>query len=280
VAVETLFEATRTRWPALQVLRVHPLGDMIQMNKILFASFVVLAFLVPAVPAAAQAPADDGWKVTVAPYFVAASMTGKATIKGHELDVDLSFSDILENLQFGVMGLAMARKGSWGFGGDVIWMSLGANGTTPGPAAVSGSVDMDQGAFSFYGLRRLAPVADLMFGVRVNTLRGKLAFEGPGMSSVDGSKTWVDPVVGLQLRTPDKGGRWYAQVYSEIGGFGAGSDFTWQIFPTFGVKLAKWASIDFGYRWLDIDYETGENATLFKYDVLTQGPVMGFRFMF
>jgi hypothetical protein len=69
-------------------------------------------------------------------------------------------------------------------------------------------------------------------------------------------------------------------VYSEIGGFGVGSDFTWQVFPTFGVNLAKWFSLDFGYRWLAIDYKSGENQTLFKYDVLTQGPILGFAFKF
>jgi hypothetical protein len=26
--------------------------------------------------------------------------------------------------------------------------------------------------------------------------------------------------------------------------------------------------LDFGYRWLDIDYRTGEDGTLFKYDVM------------
>jgi hypothetical protein len=140
---------------------------------------------------------------------------------------------------------------------------------------------MSQGAFAFYGLRRLSPVADLMFGARVNTLQANLRINGPlAVRSVDGSKTWVDPIVGLQLRTPENGKRWHAQVYSEIGGFGAGSTFTWQLFPTVGVDLTKRASLEFGYRWLDIDYSSGENTTLFKYDVLTQGPVMGFRFTF
>jgi hypothetical protein len=35
--------------------------------------------------------------------------------------------------------------------------------------------------------------------------------------------------------------------------------FTWQVFPTFGVDLAKRVSLDFGYRWLDIDYSIGDN---------------------
>jgi hypothetical protein len=240
----------------------------------------MLLTVIAASPAAAQAPAGDSWKITVAPYFLGASMNGTTTVKGQELDVDMAFSDILDHLKFGAMGLVVARKGNWGFGGDAIWMSLGANGTSPGPVAITGSADLNQGAFSFYGLRRLAPVADLMFGGRVNTLQADLRFDGPGQRSADGSKTWFDPIVGLQLHTPESGKRWHAQVYTEIGGFGVGSTFTWQVFPTFGVNLAKWVSIDFGYRWLGIDYTSGDGLTLFKYDVLTQGPVLGFVFKF
>ena len=250
------------------------------MRKIGFPSLVLILSIIAVTPAMAQAPAADGWKYTVAPYIFGAGMNGTSVVAGQELDVDMSFSDILSHLQFGAMGLVVARKGNWGVGGDAVWMALGANATSPGPIGVTGSVDMNQGAFSFYGVRRLAPFADLMFGGRVNTLQGNLRFNGPNQRSVDGSKTWFDPIVGVQLRTPDTGKRWHAQVYTEIGGFGVGSSFTWQIFPTVGVKISKAASIDFGYRWLDIDYSSGDNLTLFKWDVLTQGPVIGLRFTF
>lgn len=246
-------------------------------------SFVValIVSLCAVAPAAAQSQATDAWKVTVVPYLMGASMGGSSAVKGQELDVDLSASDIFSNLQFGAMGLVTARKGDWGVGGDAIWMALGANGTTPGPLALSGSADMSQGAFAFYGLRRLAPSADVFFGGRVNYLSATLRIDGPlQVRSIDGSKTWFDPIVGLQLRTPENGKRWHAQVYTEIGGFGVGSTFSWQVFPTVGVTLSKGASLEFGYRWLDLNYDTGEDATYFKYDVLTQGPVVGFRFVF
>jgi hypothetical protein len=71
-----------------------------------------------------------------------------------------------------------------------------------------------------------------------------------------------------------------ARLYSEIGGFGAGSDFTWQIFPSLGIAMGKTASLEFGYRWLDINYESGEGNERFGWDVLTQGPVVGFGFRF
>ena len=64
------------------------------------------------------------------------------------------------------------------------------------------------------------------------------------------------------------------------GGFGVGSTFTWQVFPTIGINLSNSASLELRYRWLDLDYSSGEDLTLFKYSVLTQGPVAGFRFQF
>ena len=102
-------------------------------------------------PAAAQA-ADDQWTVTVAPYFMGASMNGTTTVRGVDVDTNLSASDILSNLQFGAMGLIGARKGNWGFGSDLIWMALGTT-------VKDTNVDFNQGAFAFYGMRRLSPAA-------------------------------------------------------------------------------------------------------------------------
>jgi hypothetical protein len=251
------------------------------MRNTLVVALVLVLSVIASSPAAAQAPAPDAWRVTVMPYLLGAGMSGTAGVLGQELKVDKSASDIFSNLQFGAMGLVIARKGNWGVGGDAIWMALGANGTSPGPLGITGSADMSQGAFAFYGLRRLAPGADVFFGGRINYLSTNLRINLPlSVRSVDGSKTWFDPIVGLQLRTPENGKRWHAQVYTEIGGFGVGSTFTWQVFPTFGVNLSKNASLEFGYRWLDIDYSDGDSATLFKYDVLTQGPLLGFGFRF
>jgi hypothetical protein len=221
-------------------------------------------------PAAAQTTGDE-WDVLVAPYLLGASMSGATTVRGREFDVDVPASDIFSNLEFGAMGLVVARKGKWGFGADAIWMALGTT-------LRNTDVDYNQGAFAFYGLRHLSEAADLTFGLRVNTLQGELTFNTLGVN-VRQDKTWVDPIVGVTLRTPANRPV-QVRVYSEIGGFGAGSDFTWQIFPTLGINFTERFSLDVGYRWLDLDYSTGEGANLFAYDVLTQGPVIGFGFRF
>ena len=234
---------------------------------------VVAMMLVSIAPAFAQDPPAE-WQVTLSPYLMGASMGGTTTLRGHEMVTDLSASDIFSNLQFGAMGYVVARKGAWGVGGDAIWMSLGATTNRP-----SGALDMNQGAFAFYGLRRLSPAADLTFGARINYLQGQLRFDGPLQLSTDQSKTWVDPLVGLILHTPGAR-RVGVKLYTEIGGFGAGSTFEWQLFPAVAIALTKRASIDVGYRWLDMNYASGDGTEKFGYDVRTQGPVLGFAFKF
>jgi hypothetical protein len=69
-------------------------------------------------------------------------------------------------------------------------------------------------------------------------------------------------------------------VRGDGGGFGVGSDLTWQAFPYFGWQFAKWGSLQAGYRWLYMDYETGSGTRQFKYDMLNQGPQLGFTLHF
>ena len=166
----------------------------------LLASGLALLLAAPAtahtMPAAAQTTSDDGWKVTFAPYLMGAGMSGTTGIAGQEVTVDVSASDIFSHLQFGAMGVVAARKGKWGVLGDFIWMALGATSDQP-PA----NIDPNQGAFSFYGARRLSPVAEVTFGMRWNVLQGKISFKGPAGTVLEKTKQWVDPIVGLNLRS-------------------------------------------------------------------------------
>jgi hypothetical protein len=234
---------------------------------------IVAAFATPAhaQPAGPASPRSDEWQVFVAPYLMGAAMSGATTVRGTEVEIDLSASDIFSSLQFGAMGLVVARNGHWGFGADLIWMALGTT-------VRDTNVDFNQGAFAIYGLRELGPAADVTFGARVNTLQGALTFKGPDIEFRQ-DKTWVDPIAGVTLRTP-AGRPVQLRVYSEIGGFGLGSDFTWQVFPNVGIRLTRSASLELGYRWLDLDYASGEGTGEFRYDVLTQGPVVGFGLRF
>jgi len=166
-------------------------------------------------PSSVSAQPSAGWQFTVAPYLTGAAMEGTIGIGPVDADVNVSAGDILDALEFGVMGLFVARKGEWGAGADAIYMALGNTKDFAHTSAVAG---VDQGAYSFYGARRLTDVAELTFGVRWNVLKTSIALTGPAGVSVNGDKQWVDPIVGLALRTPGTR-RWHAALYSEAGGF-------------------------------------------------------------
>jgi hypothetical protein len=55
---------------------------------------------------------------------------------------------------------------------------------------------------------------------------------------------------------------------------------TWQAFPYVNWQLSQRCSLQAGYRWVYVDYETGSGANEFKYDVLTEGPQIGVTFRF
>jgi hypothetical protein len=92
---------------------------------------------------------------------------------------------------------------------------------------------------------------------------------------VAASEDWVDPIVG---------GRWTVPLSEkvtlitrgDIGGFGAGSDLTWQALALVDWQPWKHASILAGIRALYVDYETGSGLNYFAYDATTWGPLLGF----
>jgi hypothetical protein len=95
-----------------------------------------------------------------------------------------------------------------------------------------------------------------------------------------GDLEWVDPVVGLRVRHQIAPGK-NLRLEGDIGGFGAGSDFSWQAVGVYsfmtqclGVPLRA----DFGYRALYVDYSEngrfGENGL----NAVQHGPLMGVTF--
>ncbi len=241
-----------------------------------FAALTALVFAFASV-ASAQAQSrstDNGWQFTAAPYLLLPWMNGKTALKGHEVGVDVSPGDIFSHLQIGGMGTFEGRKAGWGFGADAMYMALGTTVDLP-PT----NVDVNQGSYTFTGFRQLKPNVDLLFGARWIVIQGKLGFKGPLQATLEETKQWVEPIVGLKLRQP-LGHKLHLMLEGDIGGFGAGSDFAWQLFPALGIDVSKRARLGFGYRVISEDYQTGEGTQLFRYDVVTQGIVLGMSFHF
>ena len=230
-----------------------------------------LASLAGIVPAGAQTP-DAGWQWTLAPYLWASSLNGTLVVKGQKADVDLSASDIWDHTDFGFMGMFVTRKGDWGFTGDFVTVDLSAESQLA-------DVDPSLGIAAVQVVRRLSDAVDLTFGARYNRLEANIDFNPPINTQVGKTREWVHPMVGVVLKT-SREHRWHASLIADFGGTGAHSDLTWQLFPSAGIKMAEWVSFEIGYRYLDTKYETGDGTDRFEYDVVYQGPVLGFAFTF
>jgi hypothetical protein len=218
---------------------------------------------------------SDGWKFTAAPYVLLPWMNGDVSIGSSQNEVNIGPGDILSNLQFAAMGYFEAHKGKWGAGVDAVYMALGTSTDQP-----SANIDLNQHAYSFIGLRRLNEKVDFVFGMRWNRISGKIDFKGPILlGTFEETKNWVNPIVGVKLKQPLTG-RLNFGFEGDIGGFGAGSDFAWNLFPTIGIAVSKSVGLHVGYRVLSEDYDTGSGNQYFKYDVITQAMVIGMSFQF
>jgi hypothetical protein len=224
--------------------------------------------------AAAQEESGDKWTFDASLYGLAAGMSGDVTARGISADLDLGFDDILDNLEFGAMGKVRVGYDRWSFNTEVIYMSLGASKGGFKAEMEQWIVEPTLGYTVCKGFEALA-------GVRYNNLSGDITGTGPlGIArAASGTQEWWDPIVGANLRLP------FAKKFSlnlrgDIGGFGIGSDLTWQAFPYVNWQISTCCSLQAGYRWVYVDYETGSGANRFEYDIMTQGPQLGVTFRF
>jgi hypothetical protein len=232
------------------------------MKHIALSSLLAAALLAPP---AACASETNKWTFDASLYGLAAGMSGDVSIGRVDAPVDFGFDKVWDNLEFAMMGKVRVGYDRWALTADVVYMDLGAskNGVT---------VEMAQWMVEPSLSYRFCQYFEALAGARYNNLSGEI--RGPLGRNPSGTQDWWDPIVGanfgLQL-----GKGFSFNVRGDIGGFGVGSDITWQAFPYFGWQFAKWGSLQAGYRWLYMDYETGSGASRFKYDMLIQGPQLG-----
>ena len=265
-----------------------------------FLTIVIVVFIAalnaPTVTAE-EKPAESGWEFTVAPYLWAISMDGSIRVRGLEADVDASFNDLLDEMNFGFMMAYEARKGHWGLWGNTIYSNLG-NSDVDGPA---GLVEVDPSVTAFWqelgGFYRLGTwdladssdkkmpslTVDTFLGARYTYLDTKIdfKFEGPFRSSsknVDEDKSWWEPLVGVRTIW-DFYERWTLTLAGDIGGVAFGSDLAWSASGLIGYKFNLFgednARVFAGYRALSQDYTDGSGNDKFEWDVTLHGPILG-----
>ena len=239
-----------------------------------------VALVAPASARAQTSPrGGEGWKHTLVVYGLGAGMSGKVAVGNLGADLDVSFSDILHNLQAGGMIAYRGETGKWALIANGVYMGLGA--TRDLRLGGSARSDINEAILEVDGSYRFARRWDVYYGLRGVHLDSTVELRpsvGPDVSA-DASQSWIDPVVGARLEVPIGKG-WSFIGKGDVGGFGVGSDFAWQAMAHFDWRSSKTFGLTIGYVALDMDYENGSGRDFFKYDVLSQGPFAGATFDF
>ena len=227
----------------------------------------ILFVLVFTMPAGAETPSSREHRITL--YFLGAGLTGEVGMAGWSTDIDLSLSEILENLDFGFMGAYRYHQNRWSVGTDVIYLGLGVTNERPGTETTK--LDIDQWMIELSGGYAIRPFLTLLAGGRYNSLSNRLISRS-STREIHVTEDWVDPFLGGRL-TLTPAPKWALHLRADVGGFGVGSDVAWQVMPAVEWIGSERLSALLAYRVIGIDYENEDNE--FKYDVVISGPVLG-----
>lgn len=128
------------------------------------------------------------------------------------------------------------------------------------------------------GARYWYQALDLNFSAAGTLDNNGLIVSGGRAVARSGSVDWVDPLVGVRLRHQYQPGK-EIFVRGDIGGFGARSQFSWNVLGAINYAIMKASTYDIsaylGYRALSVDYVQGDGRSRYEFNMIEHGPVIG-----
>ena len=240
-------------------------------------------------------------------------MNGTQTVRGRTVKVNATFIDTLEKADslVALMGDFEARNGKVSLYSDVVWTKVGFSNSNvrtrslaPGVVGSLGTaldfttqlavVEVgatyevaSSGGLSFDvlgGFRYWYQEADLSLDIAgVVDLAGLDVVGGGRGLAKSGSVDWLDPLIGARVRYAVAPGH-ELFLRGDIGGFGAGSKFSWQAIAGYLMDFGTYHGVTYsgviGYRALGVDYEQGQGNRRYEYDMVLHGPIIGLSLRF
>jgi hypothetical protein len=219
---------------------------------------------------------------TVLFYIVGIGIDGSASAGPLTADIDVSMSEVFENLEMGAMGSYRWDSDPWAFQLDAIYASLGAD-QTGSRGIARATLDLNQIMIEGDVGYQLSENFELMVGARYWDFETEIELVGSGPLGIvrrsEGAESWVDPLIGLRVVAPISES-WTFIARGDVGGFGVGSDFAWHASAFFDWRFSEQFSMLFGYRIFDFEFEERGDAGLFALDMQESGPGIGIAFSF
>lgn len=265
---------------------------------------------------AAAAPMTGDWRFKVTlPYLWALATNGSLTARGNTVGANASFIDGFtqtSSFPLAFAGRIEARNGPLAAYADYAWfqarfagstlilrsptldaaiaanaatrlkqtMAFGEAGIAYEAARFTLNGSQSETALDVYaGARYVYFGADIRLDAAAAAQSALLGVETVGGRSVTRTNAirWVDPLVGVGLRHQISSADEF-QLRGDIGGFGAGSKFSWQAyggynhdFELLGLKMTT----TIAYRALAVDYSSGWGAARKGVNAIFHGPLTG-----
>jgi hypothetical protein len=220
------------------------------------------------------------------PYLLTPAMSGNIGIgQLPETFVCIPAGKVLSYLQFGAMLYAEVHNDRFAYTSDILYASLGQDASGKN-GVLSGKATVKQFWWEVEGLYKVQTWLEFGVGARINSVNNGLNVNVAGPSGTinkNGTKgaTWVDPLIVARLKGAINN-KWLLQLRADMGGFGIGSQFAYQLQPDVYYRVSKLFEVGLGYRIISMNFHTGTEHTdsWFLFDMEEYGPQLRLGFNF
>ena len=215
----------------------------------------------PVAPQVAAPPAADhsGWEFTLTAYVPMTGLDGTVGVAPFLADVDMPFSEVIDNLDAGFMVYMNARNDRWSITGDFMWTKLSASLS---PTRLT-EIDFRQEqittslALGYSLVSNDRTTLDLLAGVVYNWIDVELDVSNPAVPALNGSRSstqdWLEPFVGIACQH-QLSEHWMLFGRADVGGFADVSDEYWQVMGGVVYHFNENIAAALVNRWISFDY--------------------------
>ena len=245
-----------------------------------------LAALAVLASSSAWAQGTDTWEWKVIPYLWGVNIDGDMAIGPIETDLDVSFSDILSDMDIGGSLAGQFSKGNHGFHVDYTYLRLkpGSNQLPSPPFAPESKVkpkmtiNILEAGYNWHFTENQF----LVLGARYIDMEMRMALDLTGPLEIDpgplkAGPSWWDYFVGINSNHQISA-NWGFNFYGTIGA--GDSDTPWTLQATFGRKFSNDNRLHLGARVWGLDYSENENSLNARasLDATLYGFLVGYEF--
>ena len=232
--------------------------------------------------AGSASAAESEWEWSIALYGWMSGIDAEVFANDNKVgEIDMSFSDILDDLDTTVMLHGEGFRGQWGVFADVVYLDI--SGKETGNLATT-EYGMSSTIFDLAGVYRLngTPLGfEAYAGLRYFSMDLELDVTpitgNTRSASVDDSYT--DFLVGARY-TGEINQNWFYRLRADVS---AGeTEGTWSVSGLAGYRFGKQLdmSVLFGYRHLEIDLEDDQGLATISQELTMSGPFVAFNYAF